>query len=128
MESKSSEITQKRTGRKCLFCYTPLQGRSDKKFCDDNCRNCYHNKNKSKSRSSIKKINIILKRNFEILEKLVSQNKKIPTVEEAEILAMDFDLTYSTHSIRDKEGRKVNYCYDYGFYKIQNTYFIVRSG
>lgn len=127
MESKSLEIAKKEASSKCLFCTSPLLGRSDKKFCNDNCRNCYHNKHKSKSRSSIRKINIILKRNYEILEKLFSDNRKIPIVEEAKILGMDFDFTYSTHSVTDKEGRKVNYCYDFGFYKIQNTYVIVRS-
>lgn len=127
MASKSSKISTPAATRKCRFCNSPLQGRSDKKFCDDNCRNFYHNKNKSKSRSSIRKINIILKRNYEILEKLYSDCRELPIVEEAEILGMDFDPTYSTHSVTDKSGRKVNYCYDFGYYKSQDTYTILKS-
>jgi len=30
--------------RYCLECGEPLIGRSDKKFCDDQCRNAYNNK------------------------------------------------------------------------------------
>jgi hypothetical protein len=127
MASKSSEISTPAAARNCRFCNSSLQGRSDKKFCDDNCRNCYHNKNKSKSRSSIRKINIILKRNYEILEKLYSDSRELPIVEEAEILVMDFDPTYSTHSATDKSGRKVNYCYDFGYYKSQDNYTILKS-
>jgi hypothetical protein len=127
MESKSAEMSTTETGGKCLFCNTVLQGRSDKKFCNDNCRNFYHNKNKSKSRSSIRKINIILNRNYEILEKLFTDNRKIPIVEEIKFVALNFDFAYSTHSVTDKEGRTVYYCYDFGYYRIQDTYFIVRS-
>ena len=61
------------------------------------------------------------------MEKLYSNSRKVPTVEEAKILGMDFDLTYSTHSVTDKAGRKVTYCYDYGYYKSQDTYTILRS-
>ena len=128
MASKRTEISTTAAARNCRFCNSPLQGRSDKKFCNNNCRNFYHNKNKSRRRSSIRKINIILKRNFKILEKLYGDSRKTPTVEEAEILEMNFDLTYSTHSVTDKAGRKVTYCYDYGYYKSQDNYTILRSG
>lgn len=127
MESKSAEISTTETGGKCLFCNTALQGRSDKKFCDDNCRNCYHNKNKSKSGSSIRKINIILKRNYEILEKLFTDNSQIPIADAAKFGALNFDFAYTTHSVTDKEGRTVYYCYDYGYYKIEETYMLVKS-
>ena len=28
----------------CLSCSKPVKGRTDKKFCDDYCRNSYHNR------------------------------------------------------------------------------------
>jgi len=45
--------------RKCLHCDHVLKGRTDKKFCDDYCRNTYNNptiKARKKKRNKLKNI------------------------------------------------------------------------
>ena len=46
--------------RRCLECNEEIIGRSDKKFCDDQCRNAYNNKKGSEKIMIVKKINKIL--------------------------------------------------------------------
>jgi len=47
--------------RLCLACNEPLMGRSDKKFCDDQCRNDYNNKLNSDENNFMRKNRKILK-------------------------------------------------------------------
>ena len=53
--------------RLCMECSTPVKGRADKKFCDDQCRSSYYNRTKMKEISVTKNINKILKKNRQIL-------------------------------------------------------------
>ena len=41
--------------RLCGVCTRPLRGRSDKKFCNDYCRNTFNNRKKIKSNSAVTK-------------------------------------------------------------------------
>jgi predicted nucleic acid-binding Zn ribbon protein len=43
--------------RLCLTCNKPLKGRTDKKFCDDYCRNNYNNQLKSNTINLVRNIN-----------------------------------------------------------------------
>ncbi|MBL7762218.1 MAG: DUF2116 family Zn-ribbon domain-containing protein, partial [Chitinophagaceae bacterium] len=55
----------------CLNCGKPLKGRSDKKFCDDSCRNNYNNQLKSIVNNQMRNINNVLGKNRRILESLL---------------------------------------------------------
>ena len=56
----------------CLECHDPFQGRSDKKFCSDACRNNFNNKQKSDVSHQMRQINAILKKNHKVLSLLFS--------------------------------------------------------
>ncbi len=98
--------------KQCLDCGTLLKGRSDKKFCDDQCRSSYNNRQKAGVESVIRPINAILRRNHAILNAL-SLRKKI-IVGREELLKMGFDFGY--HTGCDLTGEGIVYtCYDRGF-------------
>src|SRR4030095_12090440 len=60
--------------RGCLACGKAVKGRSDKKFCDDYCRNNYNNQLRSNAGSYTRRINDILRKNRKILADLLPPN------------------------------------------------------
>ena len=67
---------------KCSECETELMGRIDKKFCNDQCRNIYNNRENRDSNEYVRKVNTILRKNRRILEKLNPNEKSKTTKEE----------------------------------------------
>lgn len=56
----------------CLECGDKIKyGRTDKKFCCEECRNKHHNREASEARAFKRKILRLLDRNYEILESLL---------------------------------------------------------
>jgi predicted nucleic acid-binding Zn ribbon protein len=53
----------------CLECGESLIGRSDKKFCSDQCRNTYNNRLRKDLNNTMRNINNILRKNRRILNK-----------------------------------------------------------
>ncbi|MBQ2351244.1 MAG: hypothetical protein II394_03420, partial [Bacteroidales bacterium] len=53
--------------RICPVCHTEFDGRADKKFCCDQCRNTYNNQLKQEDNSLTYKTNRLLKKNRQIL-------------------------------------------------------------
>ena len=58
--------------KNCLACDKPVKGRTDKKFCDDFCRNKYNNQLKAGCNNYVRNINNALGKNRRILESLQS--------------------------------------------------------
>lgn len=97
----------------CCECGQLFFGRSDKKFCDDYCRNLHNNRLNSNSTSYIRKVNNTLKKNRRILESLfTSQTENIPC---QGLTLIGFDFTYCTHINITKDGKTFYYCYEYGY-------------
>jgi len=105
--------------RFCLDCGTPVKGRSDKKYCDDLCRNNYNNHLKAEDSLVVKKINCILKRNRSILSGLNPEGKTIKISRE-KLLYEGFNLNYFTSMYHTKAGKTYNFCYEYGFLCLGN--------
>ena len=61
--------------RLCLDCGEAVKGRTDKKFCDDSCRNNYNNRLKSENGIVFNRINSILKKNRTLLSKFNPDGK-----------------------------------------------------
>ena len=47
--------------KQCLECGEPLQGRVDKRFCGDYCRNTYHNRSNRGASAIIRQVNRVLR-------------------------------------------------------------------
>tara|TARA_R110000868_G_scaffold64629_5_gene194138 strand:+ start:92 stop:454 length:363 start_codon:yes stop_codon:yes gene_type:complete len=107
--------------RQCLECGEKLYGRVDKKFCSDQCRSSYNNKQNMDSSAYVRKVNQILKKNRRILEKQVPQNKGKAAREK--LLELGFNFNYFTNTLETKDGRIYYYCYDYGYFSIENDWY-----
>ena len=53
----------------CLTCGKALRGRTDKKFCDEGCKNEHNNPLQREEREAIKLIDWILKHNRRVLKR-----------------------------------------------------------
>ena len=108
--------------RLCLECERPVFGRSDKKFCSDGCRAAFNNKQNAVS-VTIRKVNIILRKNRKILEVLNPEGKR--TTHRDELLKRGFDFQYFTNVHRTKAGDEYRFCYDQGFLELQKGFVLL---
>jgi len=60
---------------KCLECSEPFNGRIDKKFCSDYCRNSFNNKINKDSKNLIRNINNRLRKNHHLLSSINPSGK-----------------------------------------------------
>jgi len=109
----------------CLNCQKIIQGRSDKKFCDDFCRNNYNNQLKSTSNNYIRNINNALKKNRNILDALLPEKEATAKTSRQSLLNQGFQFKYSTHSYTNKKGNTYAFCYDYGYLELEGDWFLV---
>lgn len=103
--------------RKCNYCFEAIKGRTDKKFCSDQCRNAFNNEKNAGSENHLRRINAILKKNRKILENLSGGiNKKIVSV--ISLLNSGFNYGYFTSNYTTKKGHVYIFCYEYGYLKL----------
>ncbi len=112
-------MTQPALTKTCLTCEKPLKGRSDKKFCDDFCRNTFNNQLKAADNSYFREINNILRRNRRVLESLLPAGEKTIRVSREQMLQKGFHFTYSTHQVLSAKGYRYLFCYDYGYLPVE---------
>jgi hypothetical protein len=111
----------------CLNCERSLMGRADKKFCSDQCRNDYNNKQKYSSNNLIRNINNILRKNRRIMEEFFDANpdKETVTVPKMKLTDAGFSFKYLTHRYTTKKGTIYYYCYDYGYFLLENDWYLL---
>lgn len=109
--------------RACLDCGSPLRGRTDKKFCDDQCRSNFNNRMKADCYSSIRPVNSILRKNHAILSRLCRGNKV--RIKKDELLRNGFNPDYHTHLVQTQNGNTYFFCYEYGYLKLENEMFLI---
>ena len=107
----------------CLECKEPIFGRSDKKFCNDSCRNSYNNKLNSDSSAYVRNINNALRKNRRLLEMLNPEGKA--KVTKKKLLEKGFDFNYFTHLYKTQKGTVYYFCYDLGYLPIEGDYYIL---
>lgn len=99
--------------RSCLECGKSVYGRSDKKFCDDTCRNAYNNRQNADANNFVRNVHNLLRRNRRILEELNPEGKGETT--RTQLLTKGFDFTYHTSTMTTKAGISSFFCYEYGY-------------
>lgn len=97
----------------CIACEAVITGRSDKKFCNNNCRSDFNNQVNKNRDFLMRKINKILKRNKLILGRFFIQENLV--LNTSILIAAGFDFNYYTHREKDARGNLYTYCYEYGY-------------
>jgi hypothetical protein len=109
--------------RKCLECKEEFKGRIDKRFCSDQCRNTYNNRNNSDSTNYVRNINHVLKKNRRILAQLNPDGKG--KTHRNKLNELGFNFNYFTSLLRTQKGSVYYFCYEYGYLPLENDYFFL---
>jgi len=80
--------------RNCLYCSKEVKGRKDKKFCNDGCRNSFHNDLNSPTNEIVNPVFNILKKNRSVILDFLMKNNLLVTREE--LLQAGFIFKYQT--------------------------------
>lgn len=113
--------------RKCLECYEQLRGRADQKFCSDQCRSAFNNRQYMESHTVINSVNRILKKNYIILSTLHSSGQIRTSKSDLQKRGYQFDYFTCINTTRSNH---INYfCYDHGIKELENNKItIIRQG
>jgi hypothetical protein len=102
-----------------------LRGRSDKKFCDDYCRNNYNNQLNAITHNHVRNINNALGKNRRILEELFPAEEGMCRVSKEKLLHQGFSFKYITHIYTTKKGSTYFFCYDFGYLPLENDWYLL---
>ncbi|MDR2207089.1 MAG: hypothetical protein LBE36_13150 [Flavobacteriaceae bacterium] len=108
----------------CLECGEKIIGRSDKKFCNDDCRNAYNNKLNKDSSNLMRNIHNKLRKNYRIL---ISQNfadGKMKTTK-TKLSAAGFDFNYFTNFKSYKNGSEYRFIYNIGYKFLEDDWLLI---
>ncbi len=108
----------------CLECGEEIKGRSDKKFCNDACRNAYNNKLNSDSSSLMRNINNRLRKNHRILAENSFTDGKAKTTRN-KLSAEGFDFDYFTQLKIYKNGAEYRFVYDIGYKFLEDDWILL---
>lgn len=111
--------------RSCIACNKPVSGRSDKKFCNDYCRNDFNNARKADNPAIIKNINRVLARNREIMHSFFRGNETRRKIDRDKLIAEGFRFKYHTHKMINKKGIAYYFCYDTGYVSVDDDHVLV---
>ena len=107
----------------CLNCEKPIHGRSDKKFCDSDCRNAYHNDlSKGDGGAEVRRITNILKKNRRILIAILGDAKGKKAKKDV-MMRKGFSFDYITQT----QG-SYRFCFEYGYTKVKDDYYFIVKG
>jgi hypothetical protein len=109
----------------CQLCKKPIRGRSDKKFCNDYCRNGYNNQSKSTQINVIRNINNALLKNRKILKEILPEGCPLIKVKREKLLQSGYFFNYNTSIYKNKKGSIYYYCYDCGMMPLNEEWCIV---
>ncbi len=118
-------MTVETKARLCLTCNKPVKGRTDKKFCDDYCRNNFNNQLKSNTVNLVRNVNNALGKNRRILENLFIDGEEIAKTTKDKLLQKGFQFKYFTNTYTNKKGNVYFFIYDLGYLPLENDWYLL---
>ncbi len=106
--------------RTCLYCAKELKGRKDKKFCNEGCRNTFHNELNSPVNEIVNPIINILKRNRSIL--LGFLEKDMQYLDREQLLKAGYDFQYYTERMYSGSDH-LFFCFDVGIHQLTKNQY-----
>lgn len=114
--------------KQCISCGKTIKGRSDKKFCDDYCRNEYNNRLRAADQVHMRGIQQYLRKNRNILRALLPDPFNEIQVSREQLLVLGFRFDYMTHIRTSPGGTFLFCCYEYSFREMEiHQYLIART-
>lgn len=104
--------------RKCLECGSSIKGRSDKRYCDDQCRNAYNNRRNRDQNNYVRRVNAILRKNRSILEDVTPGGRNI--ISRRTLIDRGFDFRFFTHESGREGMRNYRFVYDLGYMNLDS--------
>jgi hypothetical protein len=94
----------------CLTCGKTVRGRSDKKFCDDYCRNNYNNQLKAGDNNYVRNINNTLRKNRRILHAILPGNEEAAKTTRKNLITAAFYMQFfqETKKLQKQPGRTLS--------------------
>lgn len=117
----------KRAERFCMTCRKTVKGRTDKKFCNETCRNNFYNQLNGETNNLVRNINQSLGKNRRIIESFFKAEDKVVTASSSELIQRGFLFKYFTHQYTNKAGNTYFFCYDYGYMLLGERCLLVRA-
>ena len=99
--------------KKCLDCGDKIRGRTDKKFCSDQCRNNYNNRLNRDSNNLVRNVHGLLRKNRRILSDLYTEGKVV--IHKDALFVMGYNFNFFTHIIETSTGKCFHFCFEYGY-------------
>ncbi len=118
-------INQTTIVKTCNQCNKIIRGRTDKKFCNDYCRNSHNNFLKSPTNNLIRNINNQLSKNRRILESFLSPTETYQKIKKEKMIQIGFSFQYVTMQKINKKGTPYFFCYDYGYILLDDEWCII---
>ncbi len=109
--------------KNCLECGNKLNGREDKKFCNDGCRNSYNNKLNKDSTNLMRNINYMLRKNYRILSDFNTEGKT--KIQRKKLLDAGFDFNLMTSIYTTKTNNTYYFVYDQGYMLLEDDWLIL---
>ena|SRR3972149_6706090 len=109
--------------KKCPECGESFQGRMDKKFCSDQCRNTYNNRLNSDETNYARNVNNILRKNRRILKELNTRGKT--RVNREKLVNKGFNFNYITNIYNTKTNKTYYFCYDQGYFETEENWYVI---
>ena len=106
--------------KRCLDCGDIIRGRTDKKFCSDQCRNNYNNKLNRDSNNFVRNVHGLLRKNRRILSDLYNDGKV--KVHMDALVALGYNFNFFTHVIDSIDGNEYRYCFEFGYRIIEDDF------
>ncbi len=110
--------------KQCLQCGNKITGRTDKKFCNDYCRNAYNNQLKSANSPVVRNINNTLIKNRRILETMLGE-EKMSKQSKQKFVDQGFNFKYCTHHYTNQKGNVYVFCYEFGYLPLEHDWFLI---
>lgn len=108
---KAKEEYEMAVPHKCLCCGSDMgYGRSDRKFCSQNCKDRYNNIRRYRSMAVRAKVENALGRNYRILNDMLKAG--VDQAPRSEIVSMGFAPEFLTSIVKAGKGCTVLACYD----------------
>ena len=118
--------TDKRTDRSCIICERKLIGRSDKVFCDIQCKNKYHAEIRKTKNRLAKDTFAILSSNWYILAGLMQEDKDKLLVNKMVLDKLGFRFNYVSE-VKNKGHNVTFHLFNMSYRPVKNNMVYVEK-